>query len=73
MASLAEMWDQAGADGQRRALLIAADAMMLCARGLGADDEQIKLAALALRSPEVAILTDEEAAIIIAHLDVGAA
>ena len=73
MTSLAELWDHAGADGQRRALLIAADAMMLCARALGADDGQIKLAALALRSPEIAILTDEEAAMIIAHLELAEA
>lgn len=70
MSSLAELWDQAGLAAQRRTLVIAADALMLCALGNGASDAQIKRAALALRSPEIGILTDAEAAVVIEHLQV---
>lgn len=70
MSSLAELWDQAGLAAQRRTLVIAADALMLCALGNGASDEQIKRATLALRSPEIGILTDAEAAVVIEHLQV---
>ena len=66
--SLAEMFEGLDLSSKRRTLMIAADALCLCARGNGADDAALKRLVLFLRDPEVALLEDEEAAIVISHL-----
>jgi len=70
---LAEVFAPLDLPQRRKTVLIAADALCLCARGNGADDTSLKLLVLAMRSPEIGIVTDEEAAVLIDHLGIGGA
>jgi len=60
-------------DTARRTLRFSVTAMLLCARGNGATLATMKALILHLRSPDVAILTDSDAADIIDHLGLGSA
>ncbi len=61
------------ADTRRRTLWIAAQALLLCARGNGVDDSRLKVLVLTMRMPELAVLTDDEAAQLISRLDLESA
>lgn len=55
-------------DTRRRALRLSIAAMLLCARGNGATEAEMKALVLHLRSPDVAILTNSDAFEILDHL-----
>ena len=57
----------------RRTLVNATTAMCLCARGNGVTDDRIKALILAMRTPEIAVLTDVEVADLIHHLEIESA
>lgn len=54
----------------RNTLVFLTKALGLCAKGCGVTDSRIKSLVLAMRSPEIAILTDDEAADVIHHLEI---
>lgn len=53
----------------RRTLINATTAMILCARANGVTDDRLKLVILALRSPEIAVVSGAEAASLIDYLE----
>lgn len=53
----------------RRTLAYQAKILCLCARGNGVTDARIKALILSMRSPKLAVLTDDEAAEIIRDLE----
>lgn len=55
-------------DTRRRTLRLSVTAMLLCARGNGSTDTEMKALVLHMRSPDVAILTDADALEILDHL-----
>lgn len=57
----------------RRTLTGSIMATCLCARGNGVTDERLKLLILAMRSPEIAVLTDDEAMGLVHHLEIAEA
>lgn len=57
----------------RNTLCNATIAMCLCARGNGLTDDRIKSLVLNMRSPEIAVLTDDEALDLIQHLEIAEA
>ena len=57
----------------RKALCSAVRCLILCAHGNGVTDDRLKRCLLALRAPDISILSDDEAAELIEYLELNEA